>query len=359
MAKKRKKQRQNIDQLPSGSWRARWTDELGRRHAEIHKDKDDAELALVRALVETEERKRGLRAMRPVSVKVRDVWEAWRHDVGLKKRSAVTDESFWRHHLEPEFRDLRVDALDSTAAARFITRGGELGLSVSSVHHHLTLLTTLLRFASSKGWLDRMPKIRKPRLTVDEANFRYLHTTEELGRVLALARIEGAMTHLIYATSSLAGLRLGEVCGLRRGDVDVGRRLIHVRRSFDGPTKSGRSRVVPILDGLVDPMRAFLDSVTGELLFTGTRGQMLRRDSPQFRTERHLGRVLERAGLARDAITFHGFRHTFASLFMMNGGDPFRLQRLLGHQSIETTQRYAHLASSAFSEDFERIPVLG
>ena len=65
--------------------------------------------------------------------------------------------------------------------------------------------------------------------------------------------------------------------------------------------------------------------------------------------------MLERAGFPRDYITFHEFRHMFASLNMMAGGDLFRLQKLLGHQCIETTQRYAHLAPDAFSEDFGRI----
>lgn len=76
-----------------------------------------------------------------------------------------------------------------------------------------------------------------------------------------------------------------------------------------------------------------------ELLFTGREGQMLRRDSPYFRQDRYLGRVLERADFSADYITCHGFRHTFSSLYMMSGGELFRLQRILGHQSIETGAR--------------------
>ncbi|MCO5113007.1 MAG: tyrosine-type recombinase/integrase [Bdellovibrionaceae bacterium] len=40
---------------------------------------------------------------------------------------------------------------------------------------------------------------------------------------------------------------------------------------------------------------------------------------------------------------FHDFRHTFASHYMMNGGNLFDLQKFLGHADIKMTQRYAHL----------------
>ena len=43
-------------------------------------------------------------------------------------------------------------------------------------------------------------------------------------------------------------------------------------------------------------------------------------------------------------MTFHTLRHTFASWFMINGGDLYRLQKYLGHSTIELTQRYAHLS---------------
>jgi integrase len=160
------------------------------------------------------------------------------------------------------------------------------------------------------------------------------------------------MLFTMYAVSGLAGLRLGEVCGLRKSDVELDKRIRNVRRSFDDPAKSGKPRMVPILDDLLPALQVWLDGLSTELVFTGAKGKMLRRDAPYFRPDRNLGRVLERAGFPRTYISFHGFRHTFASLYMMAGGDLFRLQKLLGHQSIETTQRYAHLAPDAFKEDF-------
>jgi len=55
-----------------------------------------------------------------------------------------------------------------------------------------------------------------------------------------------------------------------------------------------------------------------------------------------------------ERITFHALRHTFASHWMLKGGDIYRLQRILGHASIAMTQRYAHLAPAAFDQDHGR-----
>jgi site-specific recombinase XerD len=63
---------------------------------------------------------------------------------------------------------------------------------------------------------------------------------------------------------------------------------------------------------------------------------------------------VERKGKTRRYIVFHGTRHTFASHWVMEGGDIFKLQKLLGHKSIQMTQRYAHLAPEAFSADYGR-----
>jgi integrase len=40
---------------------------------------------------------------------------------------------------------------------------------------------------------------------------------------------------------------------------------------------------------------------------------------------------------------------------MMNGGDIFKLQKILGHKSVQMTMRYAHLSPDAFSKDFDRL----
>jgi len=62
-----------------------------------------------------------------------------------------------------------------------------------------------------------------------------------------------------------------------------------------------------------------------------------------------------RAGLPKE-LRLHDLRHTFASLFLVDGGDIFKLSRILGHHSVVITERtYAHLKPTAFNDDYGRV----
>ena len=62
------------------------------------------------------------------------------------------------------------------------------------------------------------------------------------------------------------------------------------------------------------------------------------------RVDKSFGTILELAGI--EDFRFHDLRHTFASWYMMNGGDLYELAKILGHANIKMTERYAKLAKS-------------
>ncbi len=60
--------------------------------------------------------------------------------------------------------------------------------------------------------------------------------------------------------------------------------------------------------------------------------------------QQSIDRVARKAGVTWVKVSPHCWRHTFASRYAMNGGDPFALQNIMGHSSIKTTMRYVHMS---------------
>lgn len=103
-------------------------------------------------------------------------------------------------------------------------------------------------------------------------------------------------------------------------------------------TKSGKLRSVPISDELEHELREHHKQ----------HGMVNRVFGPAWAAFRE---GIERAEIALpEGQMTHSLRHTFASHFMMSGGNILTLQRILGHQSLTMTMRYAHLAPDHLQE---------
>ena len=345
-------------------WRIRWLDEHGKRQSAVFDEYKAAQRELSRHLVEVEEIRRGLRNATPPEKTFGDLCEYWLENRAPRKRSRKDDESILRKHLRPAFgdkklRDVGVEEVDGYVNDKI---DGD-GLSDKTVSNHVILLGTMLRTAMTfkVPWLATVPKFRKPKIALFSRDYQWLRTDDEVRRFLAASRSEDEHVFVFYATAIYTGLRAGEIAALEWPDVDLDRRLVTVQRSFDGPTKSDRVRYLPILDPLLPLLKAWRLRHPGRLVFTNQTGAMFAPSARIFQEVLH--RVLgvgqfpkvQRNGAERPYVRFHDLRHTFASRWVAKGGDLFKLQKILGHQSVQMTMRYAHLAPDAFKDDYARL----
>lgn len=165
-------------------------------------------------------------------------------------------------------------------------------------------------------WIGDNPLGKVRALKFDETEMVYL-TAEQIKPLLAdLDRrsvAAGAVARVCLAT----GARWSEAEGLTARQVRDGR--IHFVR-----TKSSKNRVVPI---------------DGDLL------KQVKKAMPFGDCYKRFGEAVEAVGLELPAGQLtHVLRHTFASHYMMNGGDILTLQRVLGHASLAMTMKYAHFS---------------
>jgi len=149
-----------------------------------------------------------------------------------------------------------------------------------------------------------------------------------------------------------AGLRIGEIQGLKWQDVDLKRKRIIIRRtrndSIEGVPKSGRERIIPIPDCLCTELSRTVrvlgcDYVVCSCIhIPASRGIL----------ERWLREQMERLRIFRSEsnIGWHDLRHTYASHLAMKGVPLKVIQELLGHSSISMTMIYAHLSPETKSD---------
>ncbi|HET9871750.1 MAG TPA: tyrosine recombinase XerC [Propionibacteriaceae bacterium] len=156
-----------------------------------------------------------------------------------------------------------------------------------------------------------------------------------------------AMLEVLYAT----GVRVSELCGLNRPDVDRDRQVLRV---FG---KGSKERSVPLgaparraLDRwLVAGRPSLLTSESGEAVFLGERGKRI---DPRV-VRRIVHRALSQVPGAPD-LGPHGLRHAMATHLLEGGADLRSVQEMLGHASLATTQIYTHVTSERLRSAFEQ-----
>ncbi len=178
----------------------------------------------------------------------------------------------------------------------------------------------------------------------------------------AQANEEHALAQVRYIALLLAlqlGLRKGEIFGLRSCDIDFDAARITVARSYKSTPKGGKPRHLRLPSVLSPILRAWLAQCprTKDGLVVPVPG----RGGPRMGTHQEmlgLPALLAEAGCRPLQRAWHALRHTFASHYMMNGGNLLALQQLLGHASLAMTLVYSHLASDYLGDELEKIPFL-
>lgn len=208
-------------------------------------------------------------------------------------------------------------------------------LSAKTVNNVLAILHRMLVVAVKRGLLAAMPAFEWLKPPAPEFDFL---TFDEADRLLAAATGEDRTAILAGIRT---GMRLGELRGLRWGDVDlVAGRLVVRRAIVRGRVttpKNGKPREIPLSPELHAALRSHRH-LRGEPVFATASGTPLGADPMRWM----LGRVQRRAGLR--PIGWHMLRHTFASHLAMRGVPLKTIRDLMGHASITMTMRYAHLS---------------
>jgi integrase len=322
-------------------WRARWTDAYGARRSAVFSTESGARLAQRQRQAEADRIRAGV--AQPKSDKtIREASAEWLKTRPPKRK--VDDESHLRVHILPLLGELRLAEINATVLegfkrdmeAKSAARVGQRSVKPLSPQTIKNVLVCLAKMLGDLGFDHRI------RYKVPTSGYRWIERAEDVGRFLDAC--EPPWFKVAAAISVYAGLRQGEVAGLRRDALDFDRGLIRVDRSYDGPTKSTHVRWAPMPPELAAVLRPWLLRHPGPLVVT-KEGEPLTEDAALYG---YAKRACKRAGL--DRVTFHQLRHTAASHLALRVPLPM-VGAVLGHADPKTTARYAHLDSESVARD--------
>ncbi len=243
-------------------------------------------------------------------------------------------------YLLPEFGGQKVSELCPAQVDTWLNRlATKDGLAAKTANGCLGLLRKMVNDAVHWRFLAHSPIAAVRPLKEDDRDFAFW-TVEEAESFLTHAR--GSEREVFYAAAIAlyTGMRLGEIQALQWDCVDFAARQITVKRTYcqkeervKERTKTKKIRRVPINASLAEVLVDLKNQATTPFVWSSF-------------DYHHASKILRRVAKAADVkqIRFHDLRHSFASNFVMRGGSIYKLQRLLGHTSIQMTERYSHLS---------------
>ncbi len=291
---------------------------------------------------------------------------------------------FLNEYTRPQIKDLDKYRLYArTALRRALPRLGKLAaesvqpadvdklrqtlgrsLAPSSVRLTLDFLNTVYSWAVKCKLIVNNPlrSLEKPAARGTAAGVTEYLSKAEILTLLSVAeqrassgtladRMRYSCVHFALHT----GLRRGEIFGLRWSDLDFDTRRLTVARSYRSTPKSGKARhlrlpeeVVPVLfawsrecphtaEGLVFPIVTATPRIGADF------------DTLELPT------LLTAAGCRARVRPWHALRHSFASHYMMAGGNILALQNILGHSDLRMTLVYSHLAPDFLAEQMNKV----
>ncbi|HBA6943243.1 TPA: tyrosine-type recombinase/integrase [Escherichia coli] len=218
--------------------------------------------------------------------------------------------------------------IDERLIAEYRSHRLEHGIKASTINHDLFALSGALKAMAEIGeYHGNNPILSLPRLKEKIPEMTYL-TSEEIEAFLLLCRDKPDYYRIAILLLS-TGARWNEAYQLL-GEHIIGNKVVF---NF---TKNGKRRVVPVSDDVI------------KIVKSRNEGRLFRVSYKWFRLM-----LREAKPNLPDGQAVHALRHTFATHFMMNGGNIISLQRILGHADISQTMTYAH-----FSPDYLEDAVL-
>ena len=222
----------------------------------------------------------------------------------------------------------------------------EAGAKPSTINRELSMLSKAFNLADREWeWLKFNPVSRVPNEKENNERDRWL--TEDEEKMVLDNSPERLSEIVVFALNT--GLRQDELLSLEWSRVSFARKTILIQK-----TKSGRPRTIPLNRTALDLLnKKFGEKVRSiqDIVFVNRVGKKM----CASKLRKDFNKVLEEAEI--ENFRFHDLRHTFSTRLAQAGVDLYKISKLLGHEDIKMTQRYAHHCPDSLRDGVEILEV--
>ena len=228
----------------------------------------------------------------------------------------------------------------------YLQKGEDLHLA--SINHYLRDLRTFINWCYENGYIREKVDVK---LVKGQENIIETYTEEEIERLLEEPKKNA--TFVEWRTWAIinwilgTGNRIETIVNIKIGDVHFGRAEIIIKEQ-----KNKKATVIPLALALKNVLRKYINKCRSnasddKYLFCNIEDEQL--------TTKALQSALYDYNKSRGVkkTSAHALRHTFAKIYIMNGGDTFRLQKILGHSQLEMTRHYVNLFGADLKKGFD------
>lgn len=298
--------------------------------------------------------------------------EYWMDSIVRPNRAETTVYAYQKiidNHIDPALGTVPLKRLTPKMVQKYYTETQRAnGLSSNTMRRHHDLLSSALRSAVRQDVIPASPmeRVEPPRVRTTES---YFYNNQELK--LLYQKIEGNILELAVKLAGSLGMRREEICGLKWENVDLQRHLVLIR---EARTAYGATIVQKETKNRSSVRTLYLPDEVYLLLEQEQARQQQERclQSPTYNPTDHVildakgvpyspnalslafTRFVKKNDLPR--LTFHGLRHTFATIASCQGASLFDIGKALGHSTPATTGRiYTHLVDRTHEELVQRV----
>lgn len=255
-------------------------------------------------------------------------------------------------YLDPYFIGLNLRQIDKEKVHDFASHLRSNEVPVQTIDQTMRLLKTMLGSAVEWDYLKTNPVSKFPLYAKKIKRECYW---EESEAVFFLEATKSHPLHTLFLLAIKLGLRRGELAGLKWDVVNFSTNHITICRIRDRfgerqVTKTLEKREIPMNSEIHRTMKALYAARNSDFVFSRADGSPI--------DIQHVYRAFNNAqrdvGMQKQ-ICFHDLRHSFASIFLMRGGNINALSKIMGHSQITMTERYGHIASSHVKSEMEKM----